>query len=112
MRDMLSLVERAGMAAIRAKSVALTEFAIEIVDACLAPLGAELASPRASEQRGGHVTVAHPSFSSLTPKLWVGGVIPDFRPPQFLRIGLSPLSTSFAEVATGLTQVADLLGSA
>jgi len=112
MRDMLSLVERAGMAAIRAKSVALTEFAIEIVDACLAPLGAELASPRASGQRGGHVTVAHPSFSSLTPKLWVGGVIPDFRPPQFLRIGLSPLSTSFAEVATGLTQVADLLGSA
>jgi len=112
MRDMLSLVERVGIEAIRAKSVALTEFAIEIADEWLVPLGVELASPRASERRGGHVTLAHPSFSTLMRQLWAGGVIPDFRPPQLLRIGLSPLSTSFSEAAIGLTQVAQLLASA
>ncbi len=109
MRDMLALIEEAGLAAVRAKSVALTEFVIEVADELLVPRGVEIISPRAAQWRGGHVTLSHPSFRELMPVLWERGVIPDFRPPQGLRIGLSPLSTSFGEVAEGLRVVADLL---
>jgi kynureninase len=42
-------------------------------------------------------------------RLWELGVIPDFRPPDGLRIGLSPLSTSFAEVYRGLQAVREVL---
>ena len=109
MRAMLDLLEQAGMAAVRAKSVALTAFAIEVHDALLAPLDVELASPRDADLRGGHVTLNHPDFREVTARLWERGVIPDFRPPHGLRVGLSPLSTSFAEVLAGLREVADLL---
>ena len=110
MRGMLDLLETAGIAAVRAKSVALTDFAIEVYDALLAPHGVELASPRDPAVRGGHVTFDHAHFREVTARLWERGVIPDFRPPQGLRVGLSPLSTSFAEVLVGLRTVADLLG--
>jgi kynureninase len=110
MRAMLDLIESVGIAAVRAKSVALTEFAIEVHDALLAPAGAELASPRDPARRGGHVILDHPDFREVTARLWERGVIPDFRPPHGLRVGLSPLSTSFAEVLHGLATVADLLG--
>ncbi|WP_206664065.1 kynureninase [Thermomonospora catenispora] len=109
MRDMLALIEEAGMPAIRAKSVQLTGFAIEAADDLLAPLGVRLASPRAADERGGHVTFDHPDFKRVTARLWTRGVIPDFRPPCGLRVGLSPLSTSFSEVALGLTMVAEAL---
>ncbi|WGL53134.1 aminotransferase class V-fold PLP-dependent enzyme [Nocardioides sp. BP30] len=110
MRDMLDLLESAGIAAVRAKSVALTGFAIEVHDELLAAYGVELASPRDAALRGGHVILDHPDFRAVTARLWERGVIPDFRPPHGLRVGLSPLSTSFAEVLTGLRAVADLLG--
>jgi kynureninase len=111
MRAMLDLIESAGIGAVRAKSVALTDFAIEVHDELLAPYGVELASPRDPARRGGHVILDHPDFREVTARLWERGVIPDFRPPHGLRVGLSPLSTSFAEVLHGLTTVADLLGS-
>lgn len=109
MRDMLALIDEVGMAAVRRKSVALTAFAIEVADELLAPYDVRLASPRDPAVRGSHVTLAHPDFRRVTAELWERGVIPDFRPPHGLRIGLSPLSTSFEEVATGLTVVAELL---
>jgi kynureninase len=109
MLDMLELIEQAGVAAIRAKSVKLTDFALGVADLYLAPLGVEVASPRDSSVRGSHVTLEHPEFRALIRELWARGVIPDFRPPNGLRVGLSPLSTSFVEVATGLTLVEQLL---
>lgn len=109
MRDMLELIERAGMPALRAKSVVLTGFVLEFADAHLVPLGVRVASPRESSRRGSHVMLEHPAFRELVAKLWERGVIPDFRPPAGLRIGLSPLSTSFAEVADGLSVIAELL---
>jgi kynureninase len=109
MQDMLALIEQAGLEAIRAKSVALTEYAIEISDRLLAPLGVEIASPRDPAVRGSHVTLEHPEFRVATARLWERGVIPDFRPPDGLRIGLSPLSTSFGEVYHGLAAVREVL---
>lgn len=104
--DTVELIEEAGMAAIRAKSIALTEFAIAYADAELLPRGAVLSSPRDAAARGGHITLDHPAFETLVPLLWSEGVIPDFRPPSGLRIGLSPLSTSFAELERGLAAIA------
>lgn len=105
----LDLIEEAGIDAIRAKSVALTEFAISLHDRRLAPLGATLSSPRDAAVRGGHVTVDHPRFAELIGSLWERGVLPDFRPPDGIRLGLSPLSTSFAEVERAVDAIADAL---
>jgi kynureninase len=106
---MVELIAEAGMEAVRAKSVLLTEFAVALSDRLLVPFGVELASPRDPAQRGSHITINHPRFREVTAKLWERGVIPDFRPPHGLRVGLSPLSTSFAEVLAGIEAVRDAL---
>jgi kynureninase len=107
--DMVALIDRAGLPAVRRKSEALTAFAVEFADAELADLGVRLASPRDPAQRGSHVTLDHPAFAELVPVLQARGVVPDFRRPDGLRIGLSPLSTSFAELAAGLAAVREEL---
>ncbi|HWL01093.1 MAG TPA: aminotransferase class V-fold PLP-dependent enzyme [Microbacteriaceae bacterium] len=111
LRDALELIARAGMPAIRAKSVTLTAFTIEIADTVLARFGVQLATPREPSARGGHVLLEHPAFADIVPALWRRGVIPDFRHPRGLRIGLSPLSTSFAEVAIGMRAIAEELAA-
>jgi kynureninase len=107
MQDMLALIEQAGMDAVRAKSVALTEFALELVRELLVPLGVGIGSPQDPALRGGHIIIDHPDFARVTANLQSRGVIPDFRPPHGLRLGLSALSTSFAEVVTGMLAIRD-----
>jgi kynureninase len=107
----LDVIEEAGMAAVRAKSVALGEYAIELVDALLAPHGVTVASPRDSARRGSSVTLRHERFRDLLDPLWNAGVLLDFREPDCLRIGLSPLTTTFAEVHRGLAAVAGMLAA-
>jgi kynureninase len=107
--DMVDLVAETGPAAIRAKSVGLTEHAIEVATELLAPLGVVLASPLDPDRRGGHVTLNHPLMREATAALWERDVIPDYRDPHGLRIGLSPLSTSYAEVTTGLEIAREVL---
>ena len=109
MVETLAMIEEAGMPALRAKSIALTEFAITLADDWLAPFGVTLASPADSEERGGHVTFSHPAMREVTARLWQRDVIPDYRDPGGLRIGLSPLSTSFEEVHRGLAATRDVL---
>lgn len=110
-QDMVALIGEAGMDAVRAKSELLTGFAVDAFDEVLAPLGAVLASPRDPARRGSHVTVDHPSFREVTARLWDQGIIPDYRNPNGIRLGLSPLSTSFAETWTGIEAIAAELGS-
>lgn len=107
--DMLVLLEKAGMPAVREKSVHLTELAVKIADEVLAPLDVVVASPRDPAVRGGHVTMEHEDMESVVAGLWARGVIPDFRPPRGLRAGLSPLSTSFTELAVAFAHVRKLL---
>jgi kynureninase len=109
MRGMLDLIEDAGMDAIRRKSSLLTAFAVELHDSWLAPLGAELSTPRDPSRRGSHITVDHPGFREMTRALWEQDVIPDFRAPHGLRIGLSPLSTSFSELYEGVAAIRQML---
>ncbi|TFB93751.1 MULTISPECIES: kynureninase [unclassified Cryobacterium] len=109
MQDTIAMIGEAGIEEVRAKSVALTEFAITLVDEWLVPLGVRLTSPRDHTHRGGHVTVNHPAMRQVTTTLWEHDVIPDFRGPEGLRIGLSPLSTSFVETLEGVAAIRDVL---
>ncbi|WP_230674148.1 kynureninase [Rathayibacter sp. Leaf248] len=109
MQDMIALIAEVGMPTIRAKSEAMTAYALELVDEWLVPLGVRVATPRDPAARGSHVTIDHESFAELVPRLQASGVIPDFRNPDGIRIGLSPLSTTFAELELGLAEVRDSL---
>jgi kynureninase len=105
MQDMIALIGQVSIDAVRAKSVALTDYALKLYDGVLAPLGVELSSPRAAQSRGGHITIDHPTFREVTATLWAKGIIPDFRNPDGIRLGLSPLSTGFAEVWLGIEAI-------
>ena len=107
--DMLSLLDEVGIDAVRAKSERLTDYAVDRFDAELAALGVRLASPRDPRRRGGHVTFDHPAFEAMLPRLHARGIVPDFRRPDGLRIGLSPLSTSFEELELGLRAIREEL---
>ncbi|PRY66984.1 kynureninase [Glaciihabitans tibetensis] len=111
MQDMLDLIDEAGIDAIRAKSLALTDYALHLVDRWLAPLGVAVATPLEHTSRGSHVTITHPAFKAVTAELWKINVIPDFRNPDGIRIGLSPLSTSFEELNRGVTAIRNALVS-
>jgi kynureninase len=107
MRDMIELINEVGLVAVRAKSIALTSFAIALSDALLPD--AVLATPRDPALRGSHITLDHPGFVGVMPRLWARGIVPDFRRPDGIRLGLSPLSTSFAEVELGVRAIAEEL---
>ena len=112
MQDMLELIDRAGMDGVRAKSVALTAYALDLADAMLAEHDVVVATPRDPDRRGGHITLNHPKMREVVASLWQRDVIPDYRDPEGLRVGLSPLSTSFAEVLAGMTAIRDALRAA
>ncbi|HEY2318620.1 MAG TPA: kynureninase [Solirubrobacteraceae bacterium] len=105
----LDLVIEAGIEAVRRKSVALTEYAVALIDEWLAPLGCAVGSPRDPARRGSHVALVHPEARALTRRLIEGGVIPDFRTPDVVRLGLSPLTTRFTDVYDGLARVRAML---
>ncbi|MEO5918532.1 MAG: kynureninase [Candidatus Limnocylindrales bacterium] len=105
----ITLSVEAGIERIRDKGVALTAYAVSLLDAWLAPLGCSLGSPRDPARRGNHVSILHPDARGLTAALIARGVIPDFRAPDSIRIGLSPLATSFEDVHRGLTALRELL---
>lgn len=108
-QDMLALIGEVGMPAVREKSAGLTAYALELADDLLAPAGVVVASPRDADRRGGHVTLNHPLMREATAALWQRDVIPDYRDPHGLRLGLSPLSTSYDEVRRGLEIVREVL---
>ncbi|MGH1564839.1 kynureninase [Mumia sp. DW29H23] len=98
----VSLVAEAGIDTIREKAVALTETCVELADAWLAPHGFVVASPRDPSRRGGHVTVRGPRAREVAAAMYEAKVIPDFRNPDMIRLGLSPLTTSYAELWTAM----------
>ncbi|SDE09791.1 kynureninase [Auraticoccus monumenti] len=107
--DTVELVDRVGLEAVTTKALALGAFVVEVVDEHLAGLGVGVASPRDPGRRGAHVTLTHPDARELCRRLWEVDVVPDFREPDVVRLGLAPLSTSYAEVATALEEIARLL---
>ena len=104
----VSLAAEVGVPAARAKSEVLTEFCLEVLD----DLGLEVVTPRDPARRGRDVTVRRPDARAVTQRLTERGVIPDFREPDLLRLGLAPLTTSFSELLDGLTVLAEVLDDA
>jgi kynureninase len=107
----VALLADAGIDAVRVKSVALTSYAVELADAWLAPHGVTVASPRDPARRGSHVTLRHPDARALVAALTDRGVVPDFRNPDGVRIGLAPLTTRFTDVHDGLLGLRTLVAA-
>ena len=107
----VKLVAEAGIDAIHAKAMALTDMVVDLVDAWLVPLGASLASPRQAARRGGHVTVRCSDARATADRMTAAGVVPDFRNPDLIRLGLSPLTTSYTEAWTGLAVMRDIIAA-
>jgi kynureninase len=106
------LVAEAGIDRVRAKSIALTSYLVELADAWLTPLGFDLATPRDAARRGSHVSLSHRHAYRISQQLIERArVIPDFRRPDLLRLGLSPLTTSFVDVYDGMDRLRDLVAS-
>jgi kynureninase len=99
-------VAGAGIDRIRAKSVSLTELFVRQAEDHLAPLGFDLASPGDVSRRGSHVSLSHAEAWAIDQALIeLGKVIPDFRAPDNLRFGLSPLYNTHLEVHTAVQRL-------
>jgi kynureninase len=99
MESALDVVLEAGIEPIRRKSVLLTSYLIYLVETVLVPLGFSLGTPKDPAQRGSHVSIRHPEGYRINRVLIEEmGVLPDFREPDNIRLGLAPLYTTFGEV--------------
>ena len=106
MEESLKPILEAGVDAIRAKSVRMTEYAIALHDAFLAPIDFALGSPRDVERRGSHISIRHPDGYRINRALIEEmNLIPDFRAPDNIRLGFAPLYTSFAEIWGGMDRI-------
>ena len=102
----LDLQIEAGIEQIRQKSIILTSYLVFLVDTILAPLGFTLGSPRDARQRGSHISIRHPEGYRINRALVEDmHLIPDFREPDNIRLGLAPLYTSFWEVWEGVDRI-------
>ena len=100
----------AGVAGLREKSVAQCELIVALHDEWLAPLGFELGSPRDGARRGSHVSVRHPEAWPICRALIErANVIPDFRGPDSIRLGVAPLYTRFVDVWDALDRLRGLV---
>ncbi|KUN10551.1 kynureninase [Streptomyces yokosukanensis] len=83
--------------AVRAKSLALTDFFLRCVRAYTEPGRVESVTPERHEERGSQVALRCPDAGEVMRRLIARGVVGDFRHPDVLRFGFTPLYVSFAE---------------
>ena len=93
----IDLFLEADMATVEEKSRALCSLFIELVEGHCAGFGLELATPREPARRGSQVSFAHPEGYAIMQALIASGVIGDFRAPDILRFGFTPLYTRYED---------------
>ncbi|MFC5479241.1 kynureninase [Massilia suwonensis] len=105
----LEVFEETGMDAVRAKSLALTDLFIELVEGTCAnhPLG--LVTPREHARRGSQVSFTHPHGYAVMAALIARGVIGDYREPEIMRFGFTPLYTRYVDVWDAVAILKDIL---
>jgi kynureninase len=105
----LEVFEETSMAAIREKSLALTDLFIELVESTCAghPLG--LVTPREHARRGSQVSFTHPHGYAVMAALIARGVIGDYREPEIMRFGFTPLYTGYADAWDAVAILKDIL---
>jgi kynureninase len=101
----VDLFLEADMAAVRAKSISLSQLFIERMTALTGRWGFTLASPADPAERGSQVSYSHPEGYAIIQALIARGVIGDFRAPDILRFGFTPLYTTHAEVAAAVDHI-------
>ncbi len=107
----LAVFNKTSMAAIRAKSLALTELFIQLVESRCANQSLELVTPRDQARRGSHVSFTHPHGYAVMQALIARGIIGDYREPAIMRFGFTPLYTRFVDVWDAVEGLRDILES-
>lgn len=100
-----------GIEPLRAKSLALTSWLIELADAHLVPLGFSVVTPRESARRGGHVSLAHPEAWRICQALKAAGVVPDFRPPDVVRLAPVAFYNSYTDVVEAVERLQHIVAT-
>ncbi|MEU9452941.1 kynureninase [Streptomyces sp. NPDC048277] len=100
------------VAAVRAKSLALTDFFLECVEAYLPEDRVELVTPVAHEERGSQIALRCPDAGDVMRRLIERGVVGDFRHPDVLRFGFTPLYVGFADVERAARVLGEVAGTA
>jgi kynureninase len=106
----LDLLLQADIHRLRRKSIVQTEYLIALAEQWLVPLGFSLGSPRQAEMRGSHVSLRHPEGYRICRALIESPppairVIPDFRTPDNIRLGIAPIYTTFVDIFRALERM-------
>ncbi len=104
----VEVLQKAGIPALYERSLELVALLEQLLTETILPLGVSLVTPPSGE-RGGHVTVAYPHGRALAQALRAQGVIPDFRPPDMIRLAPAPSTTRFADLPNALAIFEDIL---
>jgi len=110
----LDIFEQAGIEHVRASSLAKTDFLIALLEqgGLLAPpYNYGIATPRAHARRGGHVAVEHAEGPRIARALKARGVIPDFRPPNIVRLAPVPLYVSYVDIWEAVRHLREIVDS-
>ena len=105
----LEIAEESDLAAVRAKSEALTQLFIDQVETRCAGHGLTLASPRKAAERGSQVAFRHADGYPIMQALIAAGVVGDFRSPDILRFGFAPLYLRYADIVEAVDRFAEIL---
>ena len=105
----LDIWDMTTMADVRARSTLLTEAFVKGVESACPTLS--LASPRDAARRGSQISFRHPQGYAIMQALIARGVIGDFRAPDILRFGFTPLYTSFNDVAQAVKILAEIMST-
>ncbi|EJN06274.1 kynureninase [Phyllobacterium sp. YR531] len=109
--EALSLWDDVDMNALRAKSVALCDYFIEGIDKFAGDYGLSLVTPREADQRGSQVSYSCQNGYAIMQALIARGVIGDFRAPDIIRFGFTPLYLSFADAEQAIAILEDILAT-
>jgi kynureninase len=104
----LDLLIEAGMGRIRAKAQAQMDLFAELVEARCADAGLRLMTPREHAGRGSHLSYGHPQGYALTQALRERRVVPDFRTPDIIRFGFTPLTLTYVDIWDAVDRLADI----
>jgi kynureninase len=108
----VDILRAAGMPALRAKSMQQTAYLVHLWETVLQPLGYALNSPRDAAQRGSHISLGHPEGLRIARTLIDElNVLPDFRAPDNIRIGIAPLYNTFVDIHTAVQCMAQVVAA-
>lgn len=105
----LELFHEAGILAIRKKSLRLTRYMMDLINHQLTGMGFSFANPLDDAHRGGHVALVHQDAVRISKALKAHQVIPDFRPPNVIRLAPIALYTSFSDVYEGVARLRHIM---